>query len=143
MKLLMYCVIFLASCLSCKKSSESSVRYFRVSAINTPADWRDSAFIIAADDARLLAQIEEQLSLPPAQRKLVNGTLAKESGGFNKNASLTFNWHFPVNAFEFGDVTAEIYDGRPYSDVHTNINYWLRLGRFGPWGMRITEEITP
>jgi hypothetical protein len=145
MKMLMYSLIVLVLSGSCRKSNDkaTTVRYFQVGAKVSMNDWRDTAFVVAADDSQLLAEIDQQLSLPEKQRKLVHGDVVTGSGGFNKNAGHTFNWHFAVNGFRLTDLSAELYDGRPYTDVELDLDYWLRLGFYCPWSMVIKREIKP
>ncbi len=127
--------------LSCDKDDDKPLRYFEVGNAN-PGDWRDTIFIVATSDETLLSQVEAQLLLPVNQRKLVHGALVKGSGGYNKNAAHEFKWHFREDDWQLADVTAEIYDGRPYSDLDLHTTYWLdTVKRFGPWSSYIKREI--
>ena len=144
--LLMICIIFLLLVMiySCKKDSEpAALHYYEVGVKGNPADWRDSSFIIATRNKSLISQIEAQLLLPVAQRKIVNGELVSGNGGYNKNASHQFRWHFNEDTWELADFSVEIYDGRPFSDVDTDISYWLdTVKRFAPWNSYIKKEIS-
>ena len=128
---------------SCKKDSQHSpLHYYEVGFKTSTADWRDSSFIIATTNASLISAIDTQLSLPVSQRKIVTGQLISGSGGYNKNASYEFKWRFKEDDWQFTEVSAEIFDGRPYSDVDTNIDYWLNIvKRFAPWSSYIKREI--
>ena len=73
---------------SCKKDSQHSpLHYYEVGFKTNTADWRDSSFVIATDNASLILEIDTQLSLPVSERKIVTGRLISGSGGYNKNAT--------------------------------------------------------
>ena len=127
---------------SCTKDKEKSLRYFEVGIKGSQEDWRDSSFVVATADQQLINTIMEQLKKPITARQIVMGELASGSGGYNKNAGYSFNWHFIENKWGLVDVSAEIYDGRAYSDVDKDPDYWLgTLKRFSPWGSYIKKEI--
>lgn len=130
--------------ISCKKDkAQVSLHYYEVGFNGVTDDWRDSSFIIATRDPVLIEQAAQQLLLPVAQRKIVNGRLLNGNGGYNKNAAHTFKWHFKESNWLLTDLSIEIYDGRPYSDVDSNLNYWLHtMKRFAPWGSYIKREIS-
>src|SRR5262245_57061121 len=92
------CIILSAAFLfivaSCKKSNENSLRYFEVGFNGNAADWRDSSFVVATADPQLIGQIIGQLAKPISERQIVIGELAAGSGGYNKNATHVFGWHF-------------------------------------------------
>jgi hypothetical protein len=131
---------------ACKKDSERKLnpqwRYFEVGFKDPMDDWRDTAFVVATSDTTLLNQIQTELGKPVNARKIVFGVLVRGSGDYNKNGTHTFKWHFKEDDWELTDVTAEIYSGRPYSDVDLDLDYWLGIERFGPWNSYIRREIT-
>lgn len=117
-------------------------RYFQVGMRGDTENWKDSTFIVATSDPAILAKVEAQLMLSPEKRQMVTGELIKGSGGYNTNASHEFKWHFKEDTWSFADVSAEIYDGRPHSDLDLHLAYWLdTLGRYAPWGSFIVKEI--
>lgn len=128
---------------SCKKDLlPSNLRYYEVGFHGTAIDWRDSSFIVATADTALISQLQTQLSLPVQQRKILTGALEEGSGGYNKNGAHIFKWHFKEDNWQLTDLSAEIYDGRPFSDLDTDPDYWLNtLKRFSPWGSYIKKEI--
>ena len=127
---------------SCAKDKERSLRYFEVGIKGGAEDWRDSSFIVATADPQLINKIIEQLNNPDEARQIVMGELAPGSGGYNKNSGHVFTWHFIETKWGLVDLSAEIYDGRPYSDVDKDQSYWLgTLKRFSPWGSYIKKEI--
>jgi hypothetical protein len=130
------CIFFalFISIYSCKKDSEhSGLHYYEVGFNTNTTNWRDSSFIIATTNISLISEIEIQLTLPVSQRKIVTGSLISGSGGYNKNSSHEFKWHFKEDDWQLTELSVEIYDGRPYSDVDSDINYWLNtVKRFAP-----------
>ena len=131
----------LASCKKDKSASEEGYVYYEVGFKSTSADWRDTAFVVRTRNTQLMQQADAQLALPLDQRKIVFGELAAGSGNYNKNSSHSFNWHFKED-WTLVDVTAEIYDGKPYTDVHVNTDYWLNtMKRFGSWGSYIRKKL--
>ncbi len=127
---------------SCSKKVEPTYRYFEVGITGVQDDWRDSSFVVATADPELIYRILEQLSMPIDDRKIVTGELARGNGGYNKNSSHSFGWHFKENKWDLVDMSIEIYDGRAYSDLDLNPNYWFgQMNRFAPWGSYIKKEI--
>lgn len=107
-------------------------------------DWRDTSFVVATANPQLISKITEQLALPVAQRQIVNGALVAGNGGYNRNGSHNFKWHFKEDDWHLTDMSAEALDGRPYSDVDVNTAYWLdTVKRFSPWHSYIKKEVTP
>ena len=127
---------------SCSKKPEPTYRYFEVGITGVQADWRDSSFVVATADPELINKIITQLALPIDDRQIVIGELARGNGGYNKNGSHNFGWHFKENEWELVDMSIEIYDGRAYSDLDLNPDYWFgQMKRFSPWGSYIKREI--
>ena len=143
---LMICIAFvlLFMIYSCKKeATPSNLHYYEIGVEGTVADWRDSSFIVATSNENLITQIEAQLALPVAQRKIVNGQLVSGNAGYNKNATHQFTWHFKEDNWELTDFSIDIYDGRPYSDLDTDTDYWLNtVKRFAPWNSYVKKEIS-
>ena len=147
LKLLAFIFITAVIFTFCKKEKEvpdeeDEYIYYEVGFKSNPSNWRDTAFVVRTDNQKLIQQADAQLALPVAERKIVFGTLAAGDGGYNKNASHVFNWHFKEDTWSLVDVTVEIYDGKPYTDVHLNIHYWLNtMTRFGAWGSYIKKKL--
>lgn len=142
------CVLFSLAAFSCDKESfapDPEWRYFEVGIKNAnPENWRDSSFVVATKNAAVLQKIEAQLALPVADRtKIVAGKLAAGNGNYNKNATHNFKWRILENDWDLVDLTIELSDGRPYSDVDVNNEYWMKsVKRYTPWGSYIKREIT-
>lgn len=140
MKVLGLCALL--ATLSCKKDQSGELRYFEVGLRYMPQDWRDSSFVVATADPNLLYQVEEQLKLPVEKRSNVSGTLLPGDGGYNRNGSYAFSWHLDENDWQLVNLSVEIYDGIPFTDVEKNQLYWLNdVKRFAPWGSYIKREI--
>jgi hypothetical protein len=142
--LLTFFILFVFT-LACKKDKnlfDEGYVYYQVGFRSNPSDWRDTAFIVRTGNQQLIQQIETQLALPVAERKLIVGTLAKGSAGYNRNGSHEFKWHLQEDAWNIADVTIEIYDGTPYSEVDQNIDYWLNTVKtYGPWSSYIRKKL--
>ncbi len=140
--LLSIIILLLTATISCKKDQVDTLSYYEVGMKNNSPEWRDSSFIVATSNRELIEQIEAQLQQPVLQRKMVLGTLAPGSGGYNKNATHGFKWHFKEDEWQLAEITIEIYDGRPYSDVDADTTYWLQtVKKFAPWGSYIRKKI--
>jgi hypothetical protein len=130
---------------ACKKENTSppdGYTYYQVGFRSQNADWRDTAFVVRTKDAGLIQRANAQLALPVAERKIVFGHLASGDGGYNRNAGFSFNWHFREDDWDLVDVTAEIYDGKPFTDVHSNPVYWQEtMTRFGAWSSYIRKKL--
>ena len=144
--LLSFLILLAFTLISCKKETSQPVEegyvYYEVGFKSNTANWRDTAFVVRTNNQQLIQQLEAQLAFPVAQRKLVVGALVSGSGGYNKNASHEFKWHFKEDDWNLADVTVEIYDGKPYTDVDVNFDYWLNtVKRFGAWGSYIRKKL--
>ena len=141
------CLLLVIATIACKKEGftpDPEWRYFEVAIRNAnPENWRDSSFVVATKNEALLEKIEEQLALPEGNRmKIVAGKLAKGNGGYNINSSHGFKWRIKEDDWDLVDLTIELSDGRPYSDVDVNNEYWMtKVKRFTPWGSYIKREI--
>ena len=145
-QVLAFLILLAFTFISCKKDksqpAEEGYVYYEVGFRSTPSDWRDTAFVVRTNNQQLIQQLDAQIALPVAQRKLVVGALVSGSGGYNKNASHEFKWHFKEDDWGLADVTVEIYDGKPYTDVDRNIDYWLNtVKRFGAWSSYIKRKL--
>ncbi|MBO9561359.1 MAG: hypothetical protein J7621_01245 [Niastella sp.] len=143
MRVMMYLIpIVLLAFTSCKKDKEGALRYFEVGMKHTPSDWRDSSFVVATSNPALINQIEQQLLLSVDKRSHLNGAIVAGDGGYNKNGSHSFSWHFDEKDWFFASLSVEIYDGRAYTDLDLNKSYWQNtMKRFAPWGSYVKREI--
>ena len=142
LRLLLFGFFLITATISCKKEHNDRLSYYEVGMKNHPDEWRDTSFVVATANRALMQQIEAQLQQPVQQRKMVLGALAPGSGGYNKNATHEFKWHFKEDEWELAEFTIEIYDGRPYSDVDADTAYWLQtVKKFAPWDSFIRKKI--
>jgi hypothetical protein len=143
MKWILMLAMALSVITSCNKKDDGPLRYFEVGIDSNPSDWRDTLFVVATRNRQLITEAEAELNKPVNQRKIVTGKLIKGSGGYNKNADHTFNWHFDEKDWQLADITAEVMDGLPYTDVHVHHDYWIdTVKRFGSWGSYIKREVS-
>ena len=128
---------------SCKKESQPDhFTYYEVGFNNTSPDWRDTLIVIRTANTQLITAADAQLNLPVADRQLVFGNLVSGNGGYNKNASHQFKWHFKEDDWQLVDLTAEIYDGRAYTDIDLDLSYWLNtIKRYGAWSSYIKRKL--
>lgn len=141
MKIFLF-LFLVAVSVSCTNTSSSRLQYYETGVKNKPADWRDSSFVVATADPQLIAEIEAQLKLPVSQRKMLTGALLPGNGGYNKNGTHEFKWHYKEDDWGFAEISMELCDGRPYSDVDLNPDYWLNtVKRFCPWNSYIKKRI--
>jgi hypothetical protein len=145
-RLLLPFIVFLffalGACEKDKNPPEGGYTYYEVGFQSTSSDWRDTSFVVRTKSQQIIQQIETQLTLPVEQRQLVVGALVEGSGGYNYNASHEFKWHFKEDDWNLADMTIEIYDGKPYTDVDLDFSYWLNtVKRFGAWGSYIKRKL--
>ena len=105
--------------------------------------WQDTSFVACTSDTQVIADIQAQLALPVAQRsKHINGDIAGGDDGVNHNGSHNFLWHFIPGQWGLADFSAEVCDGRPYTDVDADTSYWIHtVGFFCPWSSYVQKEI--
>lgn len=111
--------------------------------IAAPADARvyelevaGELFRVAITDSATAARAEQLLASGAANN--VNGALRRGHGGFNA----PYSWHMDPATIEFPDMTIEVCDGRPQSDVEQDVRYWVdTVGRYCPWGATVVRRI--
>ena len=135
-------LLFLTFSVACKKDCSSKLTFYEVGMTGDYKNWRDTSFIVATKDENLIKEINAQLKLPVEERRMVIGKLEAGSAGYNRNATHEFKWHFKENDWHLTDMTVEIYDGRPHSDVDADTTYWLNtMTRFAPWSSYIKRKL--
>ena len=119
------------------------LRYFEFRTECGYNEWRDTTFIVATADTAVIADVLNDLQKPRIERKLIIGFIASGNGGFNRNASHWFGWHFVPGQWHLQELAMEVCDGCPYSDIDLNPNYWLnQIGEFCPWTSSVAREVT-
>ena len=135
-------IVLFFSCKTTSPGAEDGYTYFEVGFNTQNADWRDTAFIVRTKNADLIQRANAQLNLPVPERQIVFGKLVPGDGGYNKNATHSFKWHFKEDEWDLVDIVAEIYDGKPYTDVDQNYAYWMdTMTRFGAWSSYIKKQL--
>jgi hypothetical protein len=137
---------------ACKKDNDSKEdapirRYFEIGMRNPSVDWKwqDTSFVVVTSDPDVLTAVDAELSKPADQRrKLITGPLAEGNGGYNRNAGHNFTWHLKEDEWKLTDMTIELIDGLPHTDLDLNHDYWMNTVKsFGPWSSYIKKEVTP
>jgi hypothetical protein len=144
MRALLSTGLILIMTLSCREDAAQpgSLRFFEIGFRSAPSDWRDASFVVATSNADLLSEIEAELAKPEAERRHVNGLLAAGDAGYNRNQAHVFKWHLDPEGWSLAELSIELCDGRPYSDVDLEFDYWLNtVKRFCPWGSFIKKEV--
>jgi hypothetical protein len=140
-RIITYLLIATFALNACRKDAERTFTYYEVGFQSNSPDWRDTLIVVRTANPELIAAADAQLNIPVADRKIVFGNLVAGSGGYNKNNSHQFKWHFNDD-WQLVDLTAEIYDGRAYSDIDLDINYWLNtVKRYGAWSSYIKRKL--
>jgi hypothetical protein len=68
----------------------------------------------------------------------VHGTVRRGDGGFNTG----YSWHLEPASVSFPDLTIEVCDGRPRSDVEGDVDYWVNTVKYYcPWGAKIVARV--
>lgn len=120
-----------------------TMRYFEFSVDCGHGKWQDTSFIAAASDPEVIDTVLANLSRPKDQRKFISGAIDYGNNGVNHNASHWFLWHFIPNKWTLTDMSIEIYDGCPNSDLDADTAYWIgKLGHFAPWSGIPAREVS-
>ncbi len=107
------------------------------------ADWRDTTFAACASNPGLIQEVLDELTKPFSDRRHITGPIAAGDGGHNFNGPHHFAWHFVPDQWSLAEISIELCDGRPYSDVEQNLPYWLyQVGRFCPWSSAPLREVS-
>jgi hypothetical protein len=142
-KILLMAVVLTSVFTACKKDKvPGNLRYFEIGTTADHTDWRDTSFIVATADPDLIAEIAKELNVPVKDRRIVNGKLLPGDGGYNRNATHSFRWHFQEDDWHFTDMSIEIFDGRPHADLDVEYDYWMNtVKRFSPWSSYVRREV--
>ena len=118
------------------------LRYFEFKTSCGHGRWQDSSFIAATNDPIVIDSIEANLAKPIDYRWMINGKLGAGNAGYNHNASHWFNWHFIPNEWRLYEVSMEVCDGCPFTDVDTDTAYWIGIIKnFCPWTSKVLREV--
>jgi hypothetical protein len=68
----------------------------------------------------------------------IHGTVRRGSGRFNA----PYSWHLDPATVTFPDLSMEVCDGRPQSDVESDVDYWVDTVKYYcPWGAKIVRQV--
>jgi hypothetical protein len=68
----------------------------------------------------------------------VHGTLRCGTGGFNA----PYSWHLDPATVTFPDLSMEVCDGRPQSDVQRDVDYWIDTVKdYCPWEAKVVARV--
>ncbi len=132
----MVATLFLAVVLTSSASAQAE-RYFEIALHHFSPE---ENFVVVTSDTIVLAQVEQQLTLPEEQRFLfVAGPIDYGDGGFNSD----WSWHHLPNEWVLAEMAIELCDGWP-SFVEEDVWYWVtHVGSFCPWSAYVLYEIPP
>lgn len=125
--------------------AQATLRYFEFSNRCGHGEWRDTSFVAATSDPAVIALVENELQKPTTERFLmINGALAMGSNGYNKNANYEFPWHIVENGWVLTELSIELCDGCPYTDISQNLDYWVNtVKRYCGWRTKVRREVFP
>jgi hypothetical protein len=120
------------------------LRYFEFVMDCGHGNWQDTSCIAATSDQTLIGELLAEMVKPYEERRFINGPIAHGNGGHNRNADHWFAWHFLPNQWELAEMTLELCDGCPYTDLDLATAYWVdTVGRFCPWSGKPAREVAP
>lgn len=87
-------------------------------------------------DAAVIAEVEKDLKVPIAQRRMITGPIATGNGGVNGK----WTWHFVPDQWTLAEMSIELCDGSP-SYVEAHRDEWIRdVKRYCPWSSGVLRE---
>jgi hypothetical protein len=96
-------------------------------------------FVAWTDIGQVQQKVDAQLSLPFAERNMhINGAILEDDRVCMVNPG--WGWYFDPADWELTDISIELCDGNPQY-VQVNLEDYLHIGRYCPWGSRVLEEI--
>jgi hypothetical protein len=99
-------------------------------------DVAGETFTLRATNPTVIAQLDAALA--SGRVGVLGGELLRGNGGFNA----PHQWHIDPATVYVADLAMEVCDGRPFSEVGSDIDYWVDvLGTYCPWGARVTARL--
>ncbi|MFN5309136.1 MAG: T9SS type A sorting domain-containing protein [Candidatus Kapaibacterium sp.] len=124
-------------------SNAQTMRYFEFRTLACGhGKWQDTSFIAAASDSILIEKVLIEIEKPIEQRQHINGKIEYSDGGYNRNSTHKFTWHFIPDKWGLAEMSVEVCDGCPFSDIDNSTSYWVdTVGHFCPWSSKPIREI--
>ncbi len=122
-----------------------TIRYFEFGTTCGHGNWQDTSFIASTTNQTLIDSVFANINRPKSLRKHIHGAIDYGNAGHNRNASHWFLWHFIPNQWDLVDVSVEVCDGCPYSDVDADTAYWVgNIKEYCSWaGVPLREVAAP
>lgn len=129
-------------CLACDNGDDNvlpcpdpqqGTRYFRF--------MHDSGaqFVAWTNIGVVLGKVDAELSLPYDERTMhINGAILDDNRTCPVNPG--WSWYFDPADWDLAEISIEVCDGNPQF-VEVNLEDYLNIGRYCPWGSRVLEEI--
>lgn len=98
---------------------------------------------VAGERFRLALETDAQVEfaeemLETGRENNISGTLKRGNGGFNTG----YSWHLDPRSVTFPDLTMEVCDGRPRSEVESDTAYWFGSVKvYCPWGAKVVSRV--
>lgn len=122
-------VLFFAAC----DTGSDSTDYLAVYEVRVT---EDESFLLAVATPEQMQLAEQRMAEGPVGA--IHGEVVRGDGGFNQ----PYGWHLVPSSVTFPDMTMELCDGRPNSDVQSNIDYWVDTVKYYcPWGAEIVRRV--
>lgn len=127
------------------RTQAQPTRYFEFGTSCGHNNWQDTTFVAAASNPALIDSVLANMSRPINQRKFITGPIDYGNGGYNRNATHWFKWHFIPDQWTLTEMAIELCDGCPYSDLDADTAYWVEtVGSYCPWtGYPLREVAGP
>lgn len=70
-----------------------------------------NSFIVATADPSVIDEVVNDIALPVNERRFISGNITKGHGGFNKDGTNWYTWHYIPNEWELTLANVEYCDG--------------------------------
>ncbi|HSJ09992.1 MAG TPA: hypothetical protein VK928_08760 [Longimicrobiales bacterium] len=127
-------LVLMAAVMACAACSEESTGVEPLAVFEV--DVAGERFRLAvAEEAQLVRATE---LLESGAENNLNGSVRRGDGGFNTG----YSWHVDPATVTFPDLTMEVCDGRPRSEVESDVDYWVNTVKYYcPWGAKIVARV--
>lgn len=141
--LLLFTLSLFASCNNeddpapeCTLAPAADARFFEFQHISS-----GKTFIAWTTESNVLEKVDAQLALSLENRNMhINGPIARLPEGC-MDINEGWSWYHVPNEWDLADFSIEVCDGNP-DYVEENLDEFIRIGSYCPWGSRVLREIT-